>query len=64
MEYKKLTKQMFDLLKEAIQDGIHETCDICGKKITRDTFGYISKNNTSCNDILCISEIIEKEGEN
>jgi len=53
-----IDKECFESLKKAIGDSIKDKCDYCGKKITKDTFGLLSKDITCCNDLICLVQAV------
>jgi len=59
MEYLKLTKENFDILKKSLKWN-NPVCEECGDKITRDNFGLITSNHRSCNNLLCVAGLMEK----
>ncbi len=52
MEYKEMTKEMFDVLASCL-DWKDKVCCECGEKVTRDNFGIIHADYVCCNNILC-----------
>lgn len=48
-------KKQFDVLTE-ILEGLKSAKCHCGKKITRNNFGFIGYNVYTCNDIICQSK--------
>ena len=56
-----IDKSAFDILKEALGDKIKDKCDFCEEKITKDNFGYISKDITSCKNIFCLTQAVKEE---
>ena len=53
-----LSKEVFDEMKPLLKPYIKDHCNYCGDEITKDTFGFLSRDITSCGNLLCLSHAI------
>lgn len=56
-----ISKEIFDILMPKLKPHIKDNCKYCGEKITRENFGFLSKDITCCKSILCITESVAEE---
>ena len=54
MENISIDKTLFNKMKGQMKPWLKDHCNYCGKKIDEDTFGFLSKNITSCKSELCL----------
>lgn len=50
----------YEILKKVIPKYLKKYCSFCGDKITKKNFGFVSKDKTSCNNLLCLTMAINK----
>lgn len=58
-----ISKDVFDKVAPHIKPYLKDNCNYCGEKITRDSFGLISRDTTCCNSLLCLSQAVMDEDE-
>ena len=54
-----LPKDKFEEIKELMNPYIKDHCNYCGIKIDKTSFGFLSRDITSCNNIICLTQAIE-----
>lgn len=54
MEEIKLNKENFEKIAPELKPWLKDHCNYCGEKITKKTFGFLSKNITCCKSELCL----------
>lgn len=56
-----VNKESFEDVRELIKEYVKPTCKYCDVKITKDTFGFISRDITCCKDIICLISAMQEE---
>jgi len=59
MEQITLDKSVFDEIKPLLEPYIKDHCNYCGIKITKKTFGLLSREITCCSNMVCLIQAIE-----
>lgn len=63
MEKITISKDVFDDIAPYLKPYMKDYCNYCGRKITKDSFGLLSREITTCNSIICLAEAILDEDE-
>ena len=63
MEQIQIDKENFEILKKEVGNLMGERCSCCETKITKDTFGLLAKEVTSCKHPVCLTYALDKLGE-
>jgi len=59
MEEIQIDKKVFDDLAPMLKPYLKEHCNYCGCKITKETFGLLSREITCCKSMVCLINAID-----